>query len=76
MRKVEKAKTESGELIVPDLLNNDDLNAEWEAIAKQDMKLPGSMSISKKIIEELNKYYYGKCAYCESRATFRTPDLT
>ena len=66
MRKVEKEKDAKGKLIIPEILNNAEINFEWEKYAKQELKPPDSMKISKKLISELNKYYYGKCAYCES----------
>ncbi len=66
MRKVEKQKDREGNVIVPTVLDNETVNTEWVKIAKQHVKPPNSMAISKEVIKELKKYYLGKCAYCES----------
>jgi uncharacterized protein (TIGR02646 family) len=66
MRNVEKEKDINGNIIVPAILNNHEINSEWEKIAREELKPPDIMKISKEVINELNKYYLGKCAYCES----------
>ncbi len=66
MRKVVKAKDKKGNLIIPSILNNHNTNYEWESIAKKETKPPASMKTSKDVIRELDKYYFGKCAYCET----------
>ncbi len=66
MRKVEKAKDKNGKLIIPAILDNLKIRNEWEQIAKKEIELPKSMKISKDIVKELDNYYLGKCAYCET----------
>jgi len=69
MRHVEKAKNNINEVIIPNFLNTREINSHWDKLVSKTEKPPESVKteLKKEIIKELNKYYHGKCAYCENR---------